>query len=47
MLMGGIFGVLMLFFGYTSSLSLRERKRGVDYTRHRFDFKKYFIQSWK
>jgi len=47
MLMGVIFGVLMLFFGYTSSFSLRERKRGVDYTRHRFDFKKYFIQSWK
>jgi len=47
MLMGAIFGGLMILFGYTSALSLRERKRGLDYTKHRFDFKKYFLLSWK
>ncbi|MBU1144996.1 MAG: MFS transporter [Firmicutes bacterium] len=45
--MGIIFAVLILFFGYSSAFSLRERKRGVDYTRHGFEFKKYFLQSWK
>gem|GEM_PF-238484 len=47
MLMGAIFGVLILLFGYSAALSLRERKRGVDFTRHGFEFKKYFLQSWK
>lgn len=46
-LMGAIFGGLMLVFGYSSALSLRERNRHLDETKHAFDFSKYFISSWK
>ncbi|MDD3478640.1 MAG: MFS transporter, partial [Candidatus Izemoplasmatales bacterium] len=45
--MGLIFAVLMLIFGYSSTLALYERKRDLNPTKHAFDFKKYFIHSWK
>lgn len=44
--MGAIFGVLMLLFGYLSALSLRERNKGGQ-ARVPFEFRKYFVSSWK
>lgn len=45
--MGVIFGGMIIFFGYSSAFSLRERNRNLNQTKHSFDFKKYFIESWK
>lgn len=45
--MGVIFAGLMIIFGYSSALSLKERNRNLNQTKHAFDFKKYFIESWK
>ncbi len=46
-MMGVIFGGLMTFLGYASVFSLRERNRHLNQTKHSFDFKKYFLHSWK
>jgi len=45
--MGVIFAGLMIILGYSSALSLKERNRNLNQTKHAFDFKKYFIESWK
>lgn len=46
-MMGVIFAGLMTFLGYASVFSLRERNRHLNQTKHKFDFKKYFVHSWK
>lgn len=45
--MGAIFAVLMLTFGFASVLNLRERNKGVKGKRVPFEFRKYFVSSWK
>lgn len=45
--MGIIFAVLMLVFGYTSVLNLREKNNDLTLPKEAFNFKTYFIDSWK
>ncbi|MFA5006908.1 MAG: MFS transporter [Candidatus Izemoplasmatales bacterium] len=45
--MGVAFGFLMLVFGFSSVLNLRERNKGADRSRVPFAFHKYFVASWK